>query len=43
VVLACAYVAQIGRRRRREEMYSRAATADDQEFLPSLTSKETNF
>jgi len=43
VVLACAYVAQIGRRKRRNEMFTRAATADDQEFLPSLTSKETNF
>jgi len=44
VVLACAYVAQINRRRRREEMFSRAGTAaHDEEFLPSLTSKETNF
>eukprot|EP00092_Neocalanus_flemingeri_P021978 GFUD01023836.1.p1 GENE.GFUD01023836.1~~GFUD01023836.1.p1 ORF type:complete len:294 (+),score=59.87 GFUD01023836.1:67-948(+) len=44
VVLACAYVAQINRRRRRDELFSRAATANDEEYLPSLTSKqETNF
>jgi len=44
IVLACAYVAQIGRRRRRDEIYTRAATAAgvDEEYLPSL-SKETNF
>lgn len=41
VVLACAYVAQINRRRKRDEMYSRAATADDSDkFMPGL---ETNF
>jgi len=43
VAIACAYVAQINRRRRRSDMYSRAATANDEEYLPSLTSKETNF
>jgi len=42
VVLACAYTAQINRRRRRDEMYSRAATADDsdKQYMPGL---ETNF
>jgi len=43
VVLACSYIAQISRRRRRNELFSRAATANDEEYLPSLTSKETNF
>jgi len=48
VVLACAYVAQITRRRRRDEMFSRVGNAaknggPDEEFLPSLTSRETNF
>jgi len=44
VVLACAYVAQISRRRRRDEIYTRAATAasGEDEYLPAL-SKETNF
>jgi len=41
VVLACAYIAQINRRRKRDEMYTRAATADDSDkFMPGL---ETNF
>jgi len=45
VALACAYVAQISRRKRREGVYSRAATAanDEADYLPNLTSKETNF
>jgi len=43
VAIACAYVAQINRRKKRSDMYSRAATANDEEYLPSLTSKETNF
>jgi hypothetical protein len=45
VVLACAYVAQISRRRRRDELFSRVGNAaQDDEYLPSLTSqKETNF
>jgi len=45
VVLACAYIAQISRRRRRDEIYTRAAnaTGDDTEYLASLNSKETNF
>lgn len=44
VALACAYVAQISRRKRREGIYSRAATAaDEADYLPNLTSKETNF
>jgi len=43
VVLACSYIAQITRRRRRDELFTRAATANDEEYLPSLTSKETNF
>jgi len=43
VVLACSYIAQISRRRRRDELFTRAATANDEEYLPSLTSKETNF
>jgi len=42
VVLACSYIAQISRRRRRDELFTRAATANDEEYLPSL-SKETNF
>jgi len=42
VVLACAFVAQLGRRRRRElGQWDRTVAAD--EYLPSLTSKETNF
>jgi len=42
VVLACAFVAQLGRRRRRElGQWDRRVVAD--EYLPSLTSKETNF
>ena len=42
VVLACAFVAQLGRRRRRElGQWDRTVVAD--EYLPSLTSKETNF
>lgn len=45
VVLACAYVAQINRRVKREQMYSRAATADDSDkYMPGLVSShETNF
>eukprot|EP00090_Calanus_glacialis_P025919 TRINITY_DN4064_c0_g1_i1.p1 TRINITY_DN4064_c0_g1~~TRINITY_DN4064_c0_g1_i1.p1 ORF type:complete len:293 (-),score=61.48 TRINITY_DN4064_c0_g1_i1:349-1227(-) len=43
VVLACSYIAQISRRRRRDEMFTRAATANDEEYLSSLTNKETNF
>jgi len=44
VVFACSYIAQIGRRRRRDEMFSRAASAaHDDEYLPALTSRETNF
>lgn len=45
VVLACAYVAQISRRTKRDKMYSRAATADDSDrFMPGLVSShETNF
>ncbi|XP_023336581.1 CD63 antigen [Eurytemora carolleeae] len=45
VVLACAYVAQINRRRKRDELFTRVgnAGAQDEEFLPSLTTKETNF
>jgi len=43
VVLACAYVAQISRRRRRDELFTRAATANDDEYLPALNNKETNF
>eukprot|EP00088_Acartia_fossae_P006473 TRINITY_DN12977_c2_g2_i2.p1 TRINITY_DN12977_c2_g2~~TRINITY_DN12977_c2_g2_i2.p1 ORF type:complete len:316 (+),score=51.26 TRINITY_DN12977_c2_g2_i2:49-948(+) len=46
VVLACAYIAQISRRRRRDDMFTRAASAavgNDEEYLPALTSKETNF
>jgi len=44
VVFACSYIAQISRRRRRDELFTRAATANDEEYLPSLTSKhETNF
>jgi len=46
VVLACAYVAQINRRTKREQerehMYSRAATADDQQDTKS-SQHETNF
>jgi len=47
VVLACAYVAQIGRRIRRDEhMWKRTGTAavgNEEEYLPSLNAKETNF
>ena len=43
VVLACSYIAQISRRRRRDEMFPRAATANDEEYLSSLTSRETDF
>lgn len=45
VVLACAYVAQISRRVKREQMYTRAATADDSDkYMPGLAaSHETNF
>lgn len=44
VVLACAYVAQISRRKKREQMFTRAGNADnEEEFMPSLTTKETNF
>jgi len=42
VVLACAYVAQISRRKRREDMFTRAGNANQDEFVPSL-SHETNF
>jgi len=43
VVLACAYVAQISRRKRRENMFTRAGNANQDEYVPSLTSHETNF
>lgn len=46
VALACAYVAQISRRKKCQDIYSRAATAandDEANYLPSLNSKETNF
>ena len=40
MVLACSYIAQISRRRRRDEMFTRAATANEEEYqniLPFLT------
>ena len=45
VVLACAYVAQINRRdRRQQHMYDRTGNAHaEEEYLPALSSKETNF
>jgi len=46
VVLACAYVAQITRRLRRDEMFTRTmadAGKNDEEYLPSLNHRETNF
>jgi len=43
VVLACSYIAQISRRTRRSEMFSRAATANDEEYMTSLNGRETNF
>lgn len=46
VVLACSYIAQISRRIRRNKLFSRAASAaNDEDYMPvpSLTSKETNF
>ena len=32
MVLACSYIAQISRRRRRDEMFTRAATANEEEY-----------
>jgi len=45
VVLACAYVAQINRRdRRQQHMYDRTGNAHvEEEYLPAISSKETNF
>ena len=45
VVLACAYVAQINRRDRREKhTFDRIGnTRNEEEYLPALESKETNF
>lgn len=50
IVLACAYVAQIGRRVRRDKhTWARTtgnnggAMGTDEEYLPSLNAKETNF
>jgi len=44
VVFACSYIAQISRRTRRAELFSRADTANDEEYQPSLNGKhETNF
>jgi len=42
IVLACAYVAQIGRRVRRDK-HIRNAMGQEEEYLPSLNAKETNF
>jgi len=44
VVFACSYIAQISRRTRRAELFSRADTANGEEYQPSLNGKhETNF
>ena len=45
VVLACAYVAQINRRdRRQRHNFDRTGNArTEEEYLPALASKETNF
>ena len=45
VVLACAYVAQITRRdRRQKHNFDRTGNArNEEEYLPALSSKETNF
>jgi len=45
VVLACAYVAQINRRdRRQKHNFDRTGNArNEEEYLPALASKETNF
>ena len=46
VVLACAYVAQINRRdKRNQHTWERTGgnTHNEEEYLPALTSKETNF
>ena len=45
VVLACAYVAQINRRDKRDKhTFDRVGNArNEEEYLPALESKETNF
>jgi len=44
VVLACAYVAQISRRiRRNTHTWERTGHAAEEEYLPAISSKETNF
>ena len=46
IVLACAYVAQIGRRVKRDRhthRYTQPGPAGEEEYLPSLNAKETNF
>jgi len=44
VVLACAYVAQIGRRANRNKRWTHTANAaNEEEYLPSLNARETNF
>merc|ERR1712001_576393 len=42
IVLACAYVAQIGRRVKRDR-HTQPGLAGEEEYLPSLNAKETNF
>ena len=38
VVIACMYSVQIDRKRREVKMFTRVATANDEEAMPSLTS-----
>jgi len=43
VVLSCAYVAQITRRLRAQDQYSRPADANGDEYVPSLKTRESTF
>lgn len=43
VVLTCAYVAQISRRMKHEDQYSRPADANGDEYVPSLKTRESTF
>jgi len=43
VVLSCAYVAQITRRQKAQDQYSRPADANGDEYVPSLKTRESTF
>jgi len=43
VALTCAYVAQISRRLRAQDQYSRPADANGDEYMPSLKTRESTF